>query len=321
MPRFFRFSFFSPRSPMRYFLHFFRLAVTLVAVAVACILLLALWRAYMLAPWTRDGRVLAQVVDVAPEVSGTVAAIAVHDNQSLHKGDALFAIDPVRFQLAVSQAQAQVDAAQQELKLRMSDARRRQGLTGVVSAAEQEQFTNTAAVARATLAGAEAALDVAKLNLARSVLTAPANGYVTQLRLRVGDYATAGQPRIAIVDSDSFWVMGYFEETKLRHIHVGDPARIRLMAYDTPVLGHVESIGRGISDPNDQINSRGLPTVNPIFTWVRLAQRVPVRIAIDRVPPGIELVAGLTASISVGAEAAPATGPRGRLLAWLEDNL
>jgi multidrug resistance efflux pump len=144
---------------------------------------------------------------------------------------------------------------------------------------------------------------------------------VTHLRLRVGDYANVGQPRVAIVDSDSFWVTGYFEETKLRRIHVGDPARIRLMAYDAPVLGHVESIGRGISDPNDQISSRGLPTVSPIFTWVRLAQRVPVRIVIDQIPPGIELVAGLTASISLGTDATPRQTPQGRLLTWLEDNL
>jgi multidrug resistance efflux pump len=306
---------------MRYVRYLFRVAITLSMVAIAGVLLVALWRTYMLAPWTRDGRVMAQVVDVAPEVAGTVVKVAVSDNQVLHKGDLLFAIDPVRFQLAISEAQARVDAAQQELKLRTSDARRRQGLTGVVSAEEQEQFANTAAVARATLAGAQAALDVAKLNLTRSELNAPANGYVTHLRLRVGDYANVGQPRVAIVDSDSFWVTGYFEETKLRRIHVGDPARIRLMAYDAPVLGHVESIGRGISDPNDQISSRGLPTVSPIFTWVRLAQRVPVRIVIDQIPPGIELVAGLTASISLGTDATPRQTPQGRLLTWLEDNL
>ncbi|HEX3574553.1 MAG TPA: HlyD family secretion protein [Rhodopila sp.] len=306
---------------MRYVRYLFRVAITLSMVAIAGVLLVALWRTYMLAPWTRDGRVMAQVVDVAPEVAGTVVKVAVSDNQVLHKGDLLFAIDPVRFQLAISEAQARVDAAQQELKLRTSDARRRQGLTGVVSAEEQEQFANTAAVARATLAGAQAALDVAKLNLTRSELNAPANGYVTHLRLRVGDYANVGQPRVAIVDSDSFWVTGYFEETKLRRIHVGDPARIRLMAYDAPVLGHVESIGRGISDPNDQISSRGLPTVSPIFTWVRLAQRVPVRIVIDQIPPGIELVAGLTASISLGTDATPQQTPQGRLLTWLEDNL
>jgi multidrug resistance efflux pump len=306
---------------MHYSVRLFRPAITLSVVVIATVLLVALWRTYMLAPWTRDGRVLAQVVDVAPEVLGTVAALSVRDNQIVHKGDVLFVIDSARFKLAISEAQARVDAAQLDLRLHMSDVRRRQGLTGVVAAEEQERFASMAAVARATLDGAEAALDVAKLNLARSVLTAPVNGYVTQLRLRVGDYATAGQAKVAIVDSDSFWVAGYFEETKLRHIHVGDPARIKLMAFDAPVLGHVESVGRGISDPNDQSNARGLPTVNPTFTWVRLAQRVPVRIAIDKVPPGVELVAGLTASVSVGTEAAPEGGPRGRLLSWLEDNL
>jgi multidrug resistance efflux pump len=306
---------------MYYLKQLFRLVITLAMVAAAGYLLVALWRTYILAPWTRDGRVQVQVVDVAPEVFGTIVEVPVHDNQFVHKGDELFAIDPVRFRLAIAQAQAEVDTARQQLQLRNSDARRRQGLTGVVSAEEQERFANTAAVAQATLAGAQAALDIARLNLTRSVLYSPVNGYVTHLRLRVGDYASAGQSRIAVVDSDSFWVTGYFEETKLRQVHLGDPARVKLMAYDAPVLGHVESIGRGISDPNDQINTRGLPMVNPIFTWVRLAQRVPVRIAIDTVPPGVELVAGLTASVAVGAEAESAGTPRGRLIGWLEDNL
>ncbi len=334
---------------LRFLLSLARFAITAVAVVVAGYFLVLLWRTYMLAPWTRDGRVLAQVVDVAPEVSGTIAEVLVQDNQFVHKGDELFALDPVRFHLAITQAQAQLDAtkaqldaakarldaAKAQLALSQSDVNRRKGLTGIVSASDQDRFANTAFVARATregeqatlggtqatLEGAQAALDVATLNLKRSVLYAPATGYVTHLRLRVGDYANAGQPRVAVVDSESFWVTGYFEETKLRQVHVGDPARIKLMAYDQPVLGHVESIGRGISDPNDQINSRGLPTVNPIFTWVRLAQRVPVRIAIDSVPQGIELVAGLTASVSLGAESKPPVGSRGKLVSWLEDNL
>ncbi|HEY2132940.1 MAG TPA: HlyD family secretion protein [Acetobacteraceae bacterium] len=297
---------------------FLRIATTLLMVGLTVMLAIGLWSAYMLAPWTRDGRVLAQVVNIAPEVSGTIVSLPVADNQFVHKGDVLFVIDPTRFRLAVEQAQASVDAARQQQQQRVADAKRRQGLNGVVSAEEQETFANTAAVAGSNLAGALAALDVAKLNLQRSTLYAPVNGYVTQLRLRVGDYANAGQPRIAVVDSDSFWLTGYFEETKLHAIKVGDPARIKLMGYDTPLAGHVDSIGRGISDPNDASNSRGLPTVNPIFTWVRLAQRVPVRIAIDKVPDGIVLVAGLTASISIG----PGNDvPPGRLVSWLEDNL
>jgi multidrug resistance efflux pump len=302
-----------------YYLKFFlRIAVTLAMVAVAAVLILALWRSYMLAPWTRDGRVLAQVVDIAPEVSGTVTEVRVEDNQFVHKGDVLFVIDPERFRLAIAEAQAQADAASEQQKLRQSDVKRRQGLTGIVSAEEQERFANTAVVAAATLEGAMAALDIAKLNLQRSTVTAPANGYVTHLRLRAGAYAAAGQPRIAIIDSDSFWINGYFEETKIAAIHVGDPARIKLMGAEAPLTGHVESLGRGIGDLDDATNAVGLPTVNPIFTWVRLAQRLPVRIAIDKVPAGVTLVSGMTASISVGGETKQ---PRGRLTGWLEDNL
>jgi multidrug resistance efflux pump len=306
---------------MYYVRLFLRTAVTLAMLALAAVLVAALWRTYMLAPWTRDGRVLVQVVDVAPEVSGTVVDVPVQDNQFVHKGDVLFVIDPVRFRLAIAQAQAQVDTARQDQSLRLSDVRRRQGLTGIVSGEEQERIANTAAVASATLAGAEAALDVAKLNLQRSTLYAPVNGYVTHLRLRVGSYVNAGQSRMAIIDSDSFWISGYFEETKIEKIHVGDPARIKLMGYDALLTGHVESFGRGIADVNDATNALGLPTVNPIFTWVRLAQRIPIRIAIDNVPKGIVLAAGMTASVSVGPDTGADRTPRGRLLGWLQDNL
>ncbi len=294
------------------------LAATLLIVALAVLAVIDLWRIYMVAPWTRDGRVLVQVIDVAPEVPGTVVAVRAIDNQFVHKGDVLFEIDPTRYRLAQAQAQAQYDAAAQDLRLRQADARRRQGLAGVVSSEDQDRFANAAAVARSTLEGARAALDVAQLNLKRTVLYAPANGYVTHLRLRPGAYANAGQPGIAVIDSDSFWVAGYFEETKLAGIRPGAPARIKLMGYDTALSGHVESLGRGIGDSNDAANSQGLPNVNPIFTWVRLAQRLPVRIAIDHVPQGVTLAAGMTASVSVGDGK---HAPRGRLLGWLEDYL
>jgi multidrug resistance efflux pump len=294
-----------------------RVAITLGMVGLAIVLVAGLWRSYMLAPWTRDGRVLAQVVDIAPEVAGTVVAVPVADNQFVHKGDVLFAIDPERFRLAIAQAAAQVDSARLQQQLRQSDVRRRQGLTGIVSAEEQERIASTAAVAAASLEGAQAALDLAKLNLQRSTLYAPVNGYVTHLRLRAGDYANAGQPRLAVVDADSFWISGYFEETKIAAIHVGDAARIKLMGYAPPLAGHVESIGRGISDGNDATNGIGLPTVNPIFTWVRLAQRIPVRIAIDHVPDGVMLTSGMTASVSVG----PESEDHSLLLSWLKDNL
>jgi len=282
---------------MRILLKLTRVLLTLAMLIVAALLVGALWQRYMLSPWTRDGRVRAEVVDIAPEVSGTIVEVPVTDNQLVHRGDVLFTIDPARFKLAIASAQASVDSAKQQLQLSESDARRRQGLTGVVSAEEQERTRSTATVASAQLEAAQAALDLAKLNLDRSVLRSPVNGYVTNLRLRVGDYANAGQAKVAVIDADSFWISGYFEETKLAQMHPGDPARIKLMGY-TPILtGHIDTIARGINDRNSSPDGLGLQDVNPVFTWVRLAQRIPVRIHIDQVPDGVILAAGTTCSI------------------------
>ena len=296
----------------------FRVITTLVVVAIAAVLVVALWNAYMISPWTRDGRVRVNVVDIAPEVGGTVVQLLVHDNEYVHKGDALFAIDPARYRLAIASAQAQVASAGEQLRLRQSDVRRRQGLSGIVSAEEQEQFRSQSAVAQSSVDAAQASLDTAKLNLQRAVVYAPVNGFVTNLLLRVGDYASTGAARIALIDADSFWIYGYFEETKLARVHVGDPARIRLMGYPALLAGHVESIARGINDQNGMGDREGLQDVNPVFTWVRLAQRIPVRVHIDAVPPGIVLAAGMTASVAVGEEA---RHPKGVLTQWLEDHL
>jgi RND family efflux transporter MFP subunit len=295
-----------------------RVTITGVMVVLACLLAVALWNVYMVSPWTRDGRVRAYVVDVAPEVSGTVVQLLVHDNEFVHKGDALFAVDPSRYRLSVAQAAASLSGAEDTLRLRENDVRRRQGLTGVVSAEEQEQFRSQSAQAQSSVDSAQAMLDTAKLNLQRSVVFAPANGYITNLLLRVGDYASAGQARLALIDSDSFWVYGYFEETKLRGISVGAPAKVRLMGYKPLLDGHVASISRGVNDQNGMSNQQGLQDVNPVFTWVRLAQRIPVRVHIDRVPPGVILSAGMTASVSLGDQS---IGAKGALTAWLESHL
>jgi multidrug resistance efflux pump len=290
-------------------------------VGIAAVLVIAVWHTYEIAPWTRDGRVLAEVVDVAPEIPGTIVSVPVHDNQFVHKGDVLFELDPVRFRIAIAEAQAAVERARRQLRLRESDARRRQGLNGVVSAEEQEQYAINAAVAAADLNAAQASLDLANLNLTRSVLYSPANGYVTNLRLRVGDYATAGERRVAVIDADSFWIYGYFEETQIQGIKPGDPARIKLMGYRQILTGRVESITRGINEPDTEINRFGLPDVNPVFTWVRLAQRIPVRIAIEAVPPGILLASGMTCSVSVGEASNPPDTLFGHLLVLLQDYL
>ena len=167
-------------------------------------------------------------------------------------------------------------------------------------------------MAAAAYASALAALSQAHIDEDRTRVVSPVNGFVTNLLLREGDYATKGARNISILDSDSFWVAGYFEETKLSGIHVNDPAMVSLMGYRDPVRGHVESIASGINTPNTDPGAQGLASVSPVFTWVRLAQRIPVRIHIDQVPDTVHLAAGLTASVTVGANAAPGS-PHGAL--------
>ena len=259
-----------------------------------------MWKHYAQTPWTRDGRVRADVVQIAPDVSGPVISVAVRDNQWVNRGDVLYAIDPRWLRLAVASAQADVESKRHEMLMRQDAAHRRTLIKNAISSEDVQQTGSAANVAAANYHGALAALDLAELNLAHATVRAPVSGYVTHLRLRPGDYATAGETKVAIVDAHSFWVVGYFEETKLRHIRVGDAAQIVLMGYDPVITGHVESIGRGIGDSNDETGGLGLPDVEPTFSWVRLAQRVPVRIHIDRLPEGVELVAGLSASVAVG---------------------
>lgn len=277
-----------------------RYALTLSAVAVATCLAFILWKHYAQTPWTRDGRVRADVVQIAPDVSGPVISVAVRDNQWVNQGDVLYSIDPRWLKLAVASAQADVESKRHEMLMRQDAARRRTQIKDAISREDLQQTGSAANVAVANYHGALAALALAELNLAHATVRSPVSGYVTHLRLRPGDYATAGETKVSIVDAHSFWVVGYFEETKLRHIRVGDSAQVALMGYDPVLTGHVESIGHGIGDNNDETGGLGLPDVEPTFNWVRLAQRVPVRIHIDTLPKGVELVAGLSASVAVG---------------------
>jgi RND family efflux transporter MFP subunit len=279
-----------------------RYALTLCAVAAATLLAFMMWKHYAQTPWTRDGRVRADVVQIAPDVSGPVIRVAVRDNQWVNRGDVLYAIDPHWLTLAVASTQAEVESRRHEMVMRQDAARRRAQIKAAISSEDLQQTGSAANVAVANYHGALAALELAELNLSHATVRAPVSGYITHLRLRPGDYATAGETKVAIVDAHSFWVVGYFEETKLRHIRVGDTAHIVLMGYEPVIAGHVESIGHGIGDNNDETGGLGLPDVEPTFSWVRLAQRVPVRIHIDALPKGIELVAGLSASVEVVPE-------------------
>jgi RND family efflux transporter MFP subunit len=277
----------------------FGLFMTALIFCAAILIGRVLWVHYMDQPWTRDARVRADVINVAPDVSGAVVTMPVADNQLVHKGDLLMEIDPSHYKIAVEQAEATVAARQADLRMRRDDAARRADLDNeVVSKESRDNASQAAYGAAANLQQAQAALDAAELNLARTKVFAPVDGYVTNLNVHRGDYATTGAAKLAIVDSHSFWVYGYFEETKLPRVRIGDKAEMRLMSGGV-LKGHVQSISRGIYDRDNPQSRELLADVNPTFNWVRLAQRVPVRIHIDEVPADVVLAAGTTCTVVV----------------------
>ncbi|WP_342624475.1 HlyD family secretion protein [Pseudomonas alkylphenolica] len=277
-----------------------RIAVTLCLVAVAVFAGWKLWQYYMLTPWTRDAKIRADVVIIAPDVSGWVRELKVHDNQQVKAGELLMSIDRDRFEAALDKASAVAETRQQQLRLREHEASRRAALgPQAISAELRENAQINAAVARGELRQAQADVKAAEINLARSQVKAPRDGHITNLRLAEGNYVNAGQPVMALIDDSTFYVQAYFEETKLPRIRVGDPVKVWLMSAGEPMQGHVESISRGITDRNANPDSQLLAEVEPTFNWVRLAQRIPVRIKLDQVPEGVTLSAGMTASVQV----------------------
>jgi RND family efflux transporter MFP subunit len=227
--------------------------------------------------------------------------LPIADNQFVHKGDLLMVIDPTDFRIAVDLAEAAVQQAQANAQNMQRETKRRQELTTfAVTVEEEETFASNALAANAQYQQAVANLDQARVNLQRTEIRSPVNGYVTNLLAQLGDYANVGKNEISLVDADSFWIDGYFEETNLEPIRVGAPASTKLMGYSQIFRGHVDSIARGITVSNTQPNGQELANVNPIFTWVRLAQRIPVRIQIDEVPEDVVLAAGMTATVQIG---------------------
>ena len=272
--------------------------LTLIAVAVAALLGWAVWDAFIAAPWTRDGTVRAFVVTETPEVAGRLVGLPVQPDQFVHKGQLLMEVERTNYQLAVVNAEASVEQAQANLDNKRQEAARRQGLSTLSTSVEETQnYVTQAKAASAALQQAVAALAQARVNLGRTHIVSAVNGFVTNLTAQVGDYVTVGQRVISIVNSDSFWVDGYFEETQLARIRIGDRAHIKLMSYGKPLSGRVAGMSRGIEVPNAQPDAAGLARVNPVFTWIRLAQRIPVRIALDPVPSGVTLVVGMTATV------------------------
>ncbi|MFU2207514.1 HlyD family secretion protein [Solidesulfovibrio sp. C21] len=352
-----------------------KVLLTTVVVVAALGMVVFKYRQYMLDPWTRDGKVRANVVQIAPRVSGPIVRLPVIDNQFVHKGDVLFEIDPRTYQAALDQARANLDKTRDEIKnleaqVKSAEAALEQSRTtvrnasfGVTSAkahseevhkdlgrnktlvdngtiarrdydlSQESAITAQAALnqaetqldkagaaklqASAELAQAKAALgapgennphlreavaqwEQAKLNFEFTKVRAPVDGYVTNLNLRLGSQAVANQPLLALVDAGSFWVAGYFRETVINNIRKGDKAVVTLMSYpETPLTGVVESIGQGITQEDGSSGQDLLPTISPTFEWIRLAQRVPVRVHITKKPQEVALRVGTTASVLV----------------------
>ncbi|NUA27670.1 efflux RND transporter periplasmic adaptor subunit [Cupriavidus basilensis] len=281
----------------------FRLLVpvmlTLLATVAALFVGKHLWDYYTVAPWTRDGHVRADVVQVAPDVSGLVTQILVKDNQRVRRGQVLFVIDQDRYQLALQQAMASAAAQRATLAQARREAARSHALSEVVATEVVEEGQARVQQGEAALAQAEAAVALARLNLARTRVASPVDGFLNDRLPRLGDYVALGRPVLSMVDLNSFYVEGYFEETKLGGIRIGNPVSVRIMGERTILHGHVQSIAAGIEDRDRSNGANLLPNVNPTFNWVRLAQRVPVRVVLDDVPADVRLVSGRTATVSV----------------------
>jgi multidrug resistance efflux pump len=276
-----------------------RFAVTAAVVAAAVVGGRMLWTHYQVDPWTRDGRVRADVVQVAPDVSGLVTKVDAVNDQTVKAGQPLFHVDRERYALALRQADANVAAARATLGQARRELVRNRTLGELVAAESTEQSASKVEQADAALAQANAARDVARLNLDRTVIYAPTDGFLSDLTLRTGDYVTAGKPVLALIDGRSFRVEGYFEETKLSGLQIGMPVSVRVMGEPGALKGHIQSIAAGIEDRDRVAGANLLPNVNPTFSWVRLAQRVPVRVALDQPPADLRMIAGRTATVAV----------------------
>ena len=285
-------------APGRWPARIVRVAVTLAVVAAAVAAGLRLWDHYELEPWTRDGRVRANVVQIAPDVSGLVTAVPVQDNQPVAAGALLFEVDRARYALALRQAEAALLATRVALTQAQRENARNADLGNLISQELREQTATRVEAAQANVAQANVALDAARLNLERAQVRAPTDGLVTNLDMRTGSYAQAGRAALALVDAKSFYVEGYFEETKLARIHVGDRVRVTPMG-GARLEGTVDSIAAGIADRDRSTGTNLLPSVNPSFNWVRLAQRIPVRVKLDPLAAGTRLVAGETVTVQV----------------------
>ncbi|HKT95894.1 MAG TPA: HlyD family secretion protein [Paraburkholderia sp.] len=279
-----------------------QILLTLIVVVVAALVLWRIVNYYMFSPWTRDGRVRADVIQVAPDVGGLITNVEVVDNQPVKKGQVLFVIDQARYSLALRLAQAVLQNRQASLAQARREYARNLTLGNLVASETLEESRTKVDQGEAAVADAQVQVDTARLNLQRTTIVSPVDGYLNDRAPRVGEYVTAGRAELSVVDMHSFRVDGYFEETRLHGIHIGQPVEITVMGEPRPLRGHVQSIVAAIEDRDRQQSPNLLPNVNPAFSWVRLAQRIPVRVALDEVPDDFRMIAGRTATVAVRTE-------------------
>ena len=287
-----------------------RVVLTLVLLIAAGVLSYDMASYYLYSPWTRDARIRADVVTVAPDVSGYVDDIRVRNDQFVHKGDVLFIIDQDRYRLALSDAEATLAARHAQHLMLLDQYQRRSKLSPgyTITVENLDNARRQSETAAANYQQAIASRDTAALNLKRTEVRAQVNGFVTNLNLAKGTYASQGKAVMALIDSDSYRVEAYFEETKIPHIKAGASAEIYLMDGSPALQGTVLGIARGITDQDNKDGPELLSSVNPTFTWVRLAQRIPVRVGLTHVPPGVLISAGMTCTVVMKEGTAPGIG-------------
>jgi p-hydroxybenzoic acid efflux pump subunit AaeA len=279
-----------------------RTAITVVLVVLAFIAIFRAWSFYTESPWTRDARFTADVVAIAPDVAGLITSVDVHDNQLVKKDQVLFTIDQPRYQKALEEAEADVAYYQALANEKRREAGRRNQLgVQAMSREEIDQANNVLQTVLHQLAKAEATRDLARLDLQRTVIRAPADGWVTNLNVYTGEFITRGSTAVALVKQNSFYVLAYMEETKLEGVRPGFRVEITPLGSNNVLHGTVDSVSAGVTNASSTRDDKGMATVDSNLEWVRLAQRVPVRIRLDK-QPGNLYPAGTTATVVVTGE-------------------
>ncbi len=276
-----------------------RYIITLILVIIAAIIIFRVWAFYTESPWTRDAKFAADIVAIAPDVTGLITDVPVHDNQLVKKGDVLFTIDIPRFQKSLAEAEADVEYYQTVVNEKRREATRRNKLgIQAMSREEIDQSNNDLQTTEHQLTKAEATRDLAKLDLDRTIIRAPADGWVTNLNVYTGEFITRGSTAVALVKQHSFYVTAYMEETKLEGIRPGYRAEITPLGSNHVLRGTVDSIAAGVTNSSSTVDNKGMATIDSNLEWVRLAQRVPVKIHLDE-QPGNLYPSGTTATVVV----------------------